>query len=427
MKNIYKKNIFKIFFISSVCCFTISLSFSQTDSSKIITPKTFKNHTPKDKNIISIYSSQKDIGDILRRIFKNLPKSTGDSAFKKIPGKIYYSVLPAAGYTLETGFAVALSGNAAFYKSADKNANISSISTSVAYTQYHQIIVPIHSNIWSKGNKYNYVGDWRFMKYPQNTYGLGNYTSLKDADLIDYSYIRIYQVVMKHIIKDFYAGVGYNLDVHWKIREKGPDTVSADFNRYKNNSNAVSSGLSLNFLYDNRRNSINPPGGWYGNVIYRPNFKFLGSDQNWQLLILDFRKYIKIPNNSKNILAFWTYNWFTLSGNPPYLDLPSTGWDSHANTGRGYIQGRFRGRNMLYLETEYRYNLTRNGLLGGVVFTNVESFTEEKSGKFEKLLPAAGAGLRIKLNKYSNTNISIDYAFGIGGSQGVFFNLGEVF
>jgi len=265
------------------------------------------------------------------------------------------------------------------------------------------------------------------MKYPQNTYGLGNYTSLKDADLIDYSYIRIYQVVMKHIIKDFYAGLGYNLDVHWKIREKGPDTVSADFNRYKNNSNAVSSGLSLNFLYDNRRNSINPPGGWYGNVIYRPNFKFLGSDQNWQLLILDFRKYIKIPNNSKNILAFWTYNWFTLSGNPPYLDLPSTGWDSHANTGRGYIQGRFRGRNMLYLETEYRYNLTRNGLLGGVVFTNVESFTEEKSGKFEKLLPAAGAGLRIKLNKYSNTNISIDYAFGIGGSQGVFFNLGEVF
>ncbi len=403
------------------------MSLSQIDSSKIITPNTFKNNTQQDKNKISIYSSQKDIGDILRKIFKNLPKSTGDSALKKVPGKIYYSILPAAGYTLETGFAVALSGNAAFYKSADKNANISSISTSVAYTQYHQIIVPIHSNIWSKGNKYNYVGDWRFMKYPQNTYGLGNYTSLKDADLIDYSYIRIYQVVMKHIIKDFYAGLGYNLDVHWKITEKGPDTVSADFNKYKNDSKAVSSGLSLNFLYDNRRNSINPPGGWYGNVIYRPNFKFLGSDKNWQLLILDFRKYIKIPNNSKNILAFWTYNWFTLSGNPPYLDLPSTGWDSHANTGRGYIQGRFRGRNMLYLETEYRFTLTRNGLLGGVAFANMESFTEEKSEKFEKLLPAGGAGLRIKLNKYSNTNISIDYAFGIGGSQGVFFNLGEVF
>jgi hypothetical protein len=38
-----------------------------------------------------------------------------------------------------------------------------------------------------------------------------------------------------------------------------------------------------------------------------------------------------------------------------------------------------------------------------------------------------GAGIRIKLNKHSNTNVAIDYAFGQGGSQGIFMNLGEVF
>jgi hypothetical protein len=61
------------------------------------------------------------------------------------------------------------------------------------------------------------------------------------------------------------------------------------------------------------------------------------------------------------------------------LLLPSTGWDDQFNTGRGYIQGRFRGKNMVKLEGEYRYRITRNGLIGGVVFANVENFSADLS------------------------------------------------
>jgi len=82
---------------------------------------------------------------------------------------------------------------------------------------------------------------------------------------------------------------------------------------------------------------------------------------------------------------------------------------------------------MLYLETEYRFGITRNGLFGGVVFANVQAFSETKSGRFEALWPAFGSGLRVRLNKYSNTNICIDYAIGMNGSQGIFINLGEIF
>ncbi len=42
-------------------------------------------------------------------------------------------------------------------------------------------------------------------------------------------------------------------------------------------------------------------------------------------------------------------------------------------------------------------------------------------------LPGWGGGVRIKLNKVSGTNLSIDYAFGVNGSQGLFFNIAEVF
>ena len=45
----------------------------------------------------------------------------------------------------------------------------------------------------------------------------------------------------------------------------------------------------------------------------------------------------------------------------------------------------------------------------------------------DTIIPAGGFGLRIKINKYSNTNLCIDYGFGIRGSRGIFLNMGEVF
>ena len=116
-----------------------------------------------------------------------------------------------------------------------------------------------------------------------------------------------------------------------------------------------------------------------------------------------------------------------LGGKPPYLDLPSTGWDSFNNTGRGFIQGRYRGNIMLYLESEYRFRISKNGLIGGVIFSNAESFSGAPSRKLQSVQPGVGGGIRIKLNKKSNTNIAIDYGVGTQGSKGLFVNIGEVF
>lgn len=154
----------------------------------------------------------------------------------------------------------------------------------------------------------------------------------------------------------------------------------------------------------------------------------MGSQSNWSSLQIDARKYVHFPANSKNILAFWGFAWLTTSKTtPPYLMLPSTGWDDQNNTGRGYIQSRFRGKNMYYYENEYRFGITRNGLLGGVVFANVQSFSADLSDEYKKLLFGYGVGLRIKLNKHSNTNLCIDYGFGQNNSHGFFANIGEVF
>jgi hypothetical protein len=343
----------------------------------------------------------------------------------EIKDKPRISLVPAAGYSLQTDFAVIVAANAAFYTNPE--ANISSVVTSVTYTARNQVILPVQSNIYTKGNKYNIVFDWRYLYYPSYTYGLGGYTSLNDGYLIDYSTIHLHQAVLRELRPDMYAGVGYNLDYFWDIHEQNPPGTSTDFELYGLQKTEFASGFTFNFLYDTRRNSINPDGGSFVNVIYRPNLTVFGNTATWRSLVVDARKYVHFPADSKNILAFWNYDWLTVSGKPPYLMLPYTGGDPYSNTGRGYIQGRFRGNNMLYLESEYRFGITNNGLLGGVAFVNAQSFTEQASGKFETIAPGWGAGLRLKFNKFSRTNVALDYGFGLGHSGGVFVNVGEVF
>jgi hypothetical protein len=379
-------------------------------------------------------NDQIDLVDVGRSWLKGTKDKRADSAKQKV-GKLHISALPVAGYTLQTGFAGVLSSNFAFYTSEHSEANMSSVLTSITYSQYQQIIFPIQADIWTKGNKYNIVTDWRFLKYPSLTYGLGGNTPVDSGYNIDYGYLRLHQAIMKHISHDLYLGIGYDLDYFYNIKEVDPPPGKlTDFEKYGLTSKSISSGISLHFLYDSRRNQINPENGGYFSVAYRPNFTFLGSDANWQSLILDLRRYIRFPGSTHNVLAIWSYDWFTTGGgNPPYLLLPSTGWDAYSNTARGYIQGRFRSKDMLYLESEYRFGITPNGLLGGVVFANAQSFSEpngtgsSSAGRFEYIAPGYGLGARISLNKFSRTNLAIDYGWGTHGSGGFFVNLGEVF
>jgi len=100
----------------------------------------------------------------------------------------------------------------------------------------------------------------------------------------------------------------------------------------------------------------------------RQNLKALGSTSNWSSLILDVRKYITFPSGSKNVIALWSYDWLTLSGKPPYLIclLP---YGMHRPMQAGAIYKAVSGGpQMVYAETEYRYQIARNGLLGEYFF-----------------------------------------------------------
>lgn len=369
-----------------------------------------------------------DLKDVLKKGFKKRIINFTDSS-NKIPSKIHLTLLPVAGYTLQTNLAVSVSAGIAFYTDTIYQKKVSNILTSITYTAYNQLLFPIAANIWTRKNKYNVAIDYRFLKYPSTNYGIGTQTTETDAYTLNFNYIKLHQTILKKIYKDLYVGIGLYYDHFWNIEEVDPPIgVITSFEKYENKVKETAVGIAYKLLYDSRKNQINPNNGYYAAITFRPNYTFLGSDNNWKSLLLEYRNYIKVGNNGKNIMAFWSYNWFSIGKKkPPYLLLPSTGWDDMYNTARGYIQSRFRARNMIYAEAEFRFQITANGLLGGVVFFNAQSFSRTVANQLNVIAPAAGIGLRIKLNKYSNTNLCIDYGFGTNGSKGLFLNLGEVF
>ena len=382
--------------------------------------------SPKD----TIFTSKMDIIDIGLKFFPKAKwrlKDTSGFRFRKMNS----ALLPGVNYSLQTNLAYSLNYVGGINLTNNPNANQSSLNITMIYTQLNQFLVPIVANIWTKEDKYNIQADWRFLVFPQNTYGLGSSTTLSDGYIINFSDIRLYTTIYKPLVKSCYLGLGYSFDYFYNVAEVSPPQAVTDFQRYNainhlTASNSYSSAPTLNFLYDTRRNSINPQGGNYANIVYRINETCFGSSTNWQSLVIDLRKYVPVAPHSSNIFGFWAYEWLTLNGAPPYLLLPYSAGDPLNNTGRGFAEGRLRGKDMLYLESEFRFGITRNGLLGGVVFSNLDAYSDINN-RFNALNAGFGAGLRIKINKYSRTSACFDYAFGTDGTKGIFLNLGEVF
>ncbi len=409
----------KIFLLTLAALFFADQVLSQN-------PEDFNQETSDSTHYtFDSVDTQLDVVDVFRKWTHHEAKIQLLNSKSK---RVDFTLVPALGYTLQTGFAILLAANTVFYTNQKDRSKASTVLTSIAYTQYNQVILPVSVNLWSKDRKLNMISDFRYMSYPSQTFGLGDQTKFSDGYNIDFSYVKIHQTFLRKIKRGFFAGAGYYYDYLWKVHEVNPPagTVTS-FQQYGLLENETASGICFQGIVDQRINPVNPFGGYYVSGRYRLNDRWMGNSANWRTTIVEGRKYIRFPKESQNIIALWNYNWITISGHPPFLLLPSTGWDDFFNTGRGYIQGRYRARNMSYVEAEYRFRLVKSGLFGGVVFSNLQTFSADKSNLYHNVIPGYGAGLRIKLNRNSNTNFCIDYAFGAEGSRGFFINLGEVF
>jgi hypothetical protein len=381
---------------------------------------------PQD-NVVKDTARQTDIVDLGKTVLHVKPKPVEEEADRTV----YYSFLPLSTIVPGgDGHALVTSTTAGAYLGSPSTTNLSSASFGPYLNFKGRFGIPLRSSIWLPDNTWNIQGDMRFLVYPQYTWGIGTSHDYNQRAVLDYSYIRFYQAALKQVTPFFYLGLGYALDYHINVKSDDPRLNLHQFTGYNFglNSNSFSSGITLNLLYDSRNNSLNPLPGCYSNIVYRVNERGLGSDETWRSLYVDFRKYIGLnPSkpNQQNTLALWSYLWTVFGNNPPYLDLPAINWDPYNRSGRGIDQGRYRGKTLFYFESEYRRDISHDGLFGFVIFGNVN--TVSGSGNlFTSWHPAAGTGLRIKFNKGSNTNLGVDWGFSKGYNTFI-INLGEAF
>ena len=174
-------------------------------------------------------------------IAKKNPNFRLDSNKKQV-SRLHFSGAPSPSYSLATGLAVNITGSAAFYAGDKEKTNISSILIAPLYTFKKQFALPLQFSIWSKNNRFNLVGDWRFMTYPEATFGLGGLTLPSDSISLNYHYVRIYTFLLKTIRNNFYAGLGFQYDNHWDIHQLDvPANTITAFDKYGYSSSSISS------------------------------------------------------------------------------------------------------------------------------------------------------------------------------------------
>ncbi|HTS79687.1 MAG TPA: hypothetical protein VMH40_03730 [Myxococcaceae bacterium] len=378
--------------------------------------------------------------------------------------KPFLSILPVIASNPTQGVLVGAAAILGIYLGDPKTTTISNVSANILYTTKNQLLSGINSVLMLEHNEWQLQGDWRFLVFNQDTFGLGTgqtpistgftlsgygtTTAVQGAQPMDMNLIRIRENFLKKAWTDaFYIGPGFSFDRYYAIEDKlldlnaNPPVITSHYAYSKalgfNPSHYNISGVSLNLLWDNRDSTINPYRGMYAAISYQVNPTWLGSAKDSSVLMLEYRGYLGLdPAIPRNVLAFWFLMQTTVTGQLPYLGLPAIGWDARNRTGRGYVQGRFRGTAEVYGEVEYRFRITRNGLLGGVVFANVETFSSapvsylgffnQGENLFQNLRPAGGIGLRFMMNRQSRTNITLDLTVA-EKTFGLYFGCGEAF
>ena len=379
-------------------------------------------------------------------------------------GKLMAFAAPIFGSNPSLGSFFGLGGTAAMYLGKPETTNVSNMTLSLYYTTKKQFVGTLKGNLLTPENTWEMLVDIKYSIFSEGTFGLGSdynqpinegwniggvqTQGISGAQQLNYNFLKIHYTLLRETFNHIYFGIGYHLDYHTKIIDVNLDleapepVITSHFsysiiNKY-DPSRYISSGTSLNIMFDNRDHTINPYKGVFAHVSYRFNGKYLGSSKNYQQMYLETRYYKPLSKKvQRHLISFWAIGQFETTGDAPYLDLPASGYDMRNRIGRGYVAGRFRGKDWVTAEAEYRFPITKNGLLGGVLFTNITTTSRdameigdkyyEKLNLFDAVRPAGGFGARIMLNRTGRLNLAMDLAFGQNGSRGFYFAVGETF
>jgi outer membrane protein assembly factor BamA len=328
------------------------------------------------------------------------------------------SAYPLVFYLPETGFGFGGGGVYTFRFTGESDASRpSQMQTALSYTLKNQILLYLYGEFYKNDQKIWIRPELGFYRYTYDFFGVGNELPLDYIESFDVTFPRIRINAQYLVLPDFYSGVRYWFD-DYNITDTDEGSILGN-NEAVGADGGIISGLGWVNTFDNRDNVFFPTKGFFVEAVAFWNQEAFGSDFNFNRYTVDAVTYVStLP---RQVLALNLYAGVS-AGEVPFNELQFLGGSRQA---RGYYLGRFRDKNMLLAQAEYRFPLfwrlgmTVFGSYGGVA----PSFS---SMQIENYRWNAGAGLRFLINKKENVNIRADIGFGVETTN-FYLTIGEAF
>jgi hypothetical protein len=290
--------------------------------------------------------------------------------------------------------------------------------------------VLLRSDIRFPHNAWILVTDWGAGRFPNPAWGVGGETTSSDRTIVRRRQLQLHETFYRRIFAHLYGGLGSFVDDFVDItdtRQAAGEETRFSAYPYGTSGRSLSSGLTLNLLWDGRDSIVAPTRGSYLLGRFRFDSPLLGSDGAWRSFYLDGRTYFSIPGR-RDVLGLWAFAWSSF-GPTPYLLLPQVGADPEHRSARGMVEGRYTALDLLYGEVEYRAHLWRS--LGAVAAVNLAAPSERGVGggawSFRTVHPGFAAGLRVLLDRTSGANLVLDGAWAPQEGFAVYLNANETF
>jgi len=221
--------------------------------------------------------------------------------------------------------------------------------------------------------------------------------------------------IYRRLVNNVYLGMGWVLDAQHAAQRAKSDPPNIE--RTALGPSTLSSGSSVELSWDDRDFMPNPRKGQYADLRYIRYAPDIDSDTPFNEYQLHYSHYH--PLNEKSVLAWEADGAFT-QGEVPWNMLPLLGSNQRM---RGYYEGRYRDKNVVSGQLEYRSKLSwRHGVVGWIgAGTMASSFHSLDDGRW---LPSTGVGYRFEFKP--RINVRLDYGIG-KGSSGFYFQVGEAF
>lgn len=329
-----------------------------------------------------------------------------------------FNVVPFAlpAYQPETSFLLGGAASLVYQPPATLGRRDSQVLLAAAASVRGQFTLLLQPDVYFLDDRLNLTATASAARFPDRFFGMGASTRAEDVEDFTPVFLELELSPKWRIAPRLYVGPTLRTQRARFLRVAEDGAVRT--------TTGAAGGTTLQFgltaLYDSRDNTLNPTTGFLARLNLRRASDDWGSDYTFDLLRLDARRYFELPWGQRHVLAMQGLVELR-SGEPPFYD---TGRIGGMELSRGHLEGRFRERQHLAAQIEYRAPLFWR--LGGVVFASAATVARDLEDLDARdIKPAAGVGLRFAPLSDVPVNLRLDVAYGT--EMSFYLNLGEAF